>query len=570
MLKTYVFVVVAVVSVATHMLNTEQEVERVKICVRQTIKNIFDENDNLLFLFDDADSFIFPDYVDNPSMINGDMEKTSKILNISIGHKQNFIIYTENYESMDSMLIKLFRTKLGFNNTVPTRKMLVVIPNISEDDLVKMFYRLWKYEISKVVVLTYDLNITGSATLMTGDPLVEPNQCGRSVKLIVTHGCSDVKVITFPKVLQKYNNCNITYLSCTNERDCSEDSGKSPIIGMKIVAIIVDFFNMTLNMKYDNNPTMRLDQYVLRLTEMNQCRYVVPDPKRIPAIETLKLVFKRAVWLLILLTFILISFSWWLIEKFKHLDNKPDLVLYFLEVYSMTITASTSTLRLFWSFRYLFITYVFYSIHIQAVFTGKLVTLLTVPQYEKPIRSLEELANSNYLILIPKTFLNLLNFTDANSIYKTIKTKLISYSDKEVLNILQNKNMSNNYTIFIDEETIEEYTRTKNISYNYFIDDSYSGGMKLAFATRAGSTTTISFNEVITRLTESGIINKFNNDFDYTNKNRSMLIAENKVLDIDDLHPAFVFWGIGLFFATVGFVLEHLVNVAKQKYLNRN
>ncbi|KAK4877920.1 hypothetical protein RN001_010426 [Aquatica leii] len=490
MLKPHVRIL-CVGLVAVFAFNKDQEqTKRVKICAQKTIEYMFDQDDTLLFMFDN-DSYIFPNYVSNPSMIN-DFNKESHLLKKSIGHKQNFVMYSKNAEALNATLMNFIRTRTWVANMVPTRKLLLIIPTTDDDDIISVFHLLFQLEFSKFVVLTYDLNTTNSIKLMLGDPLAEPNQCGRSAKLLTTYSCNDPKLIQFPSFLRKYTNCNITYLIGVKHIDTARGTGKTGKTGMKIVDIIVNFFNITLIEKYDNDPSMRLDRFILRMTEINQCRFmsctrihaytrfffVVPTGKRIPALEALKLVFKTTVWILILLAFVLTSLVWWLFDKLKR-SNKTDLTLCLLEVYSMTILGLTKTVRLFWAFRYLFIAYVIYSIHIQAVFTGKLVTLLTVPQFEKSIQSLEELAESNYSIIISKTFLNLINVTDTKHVYTKIRRQFVRYKDDEVYEILLQTNSAMNYTVFTDEESIEIYERTKKLKFNYFVDTSYSSGMKI-------------------------------------------------------------------------------------------
>ncbi|KAK4882786.1 hypothetical protein RN001_006105 [Aquatica leii] len=517
--------------------NEEEKVKYVKNCTKQTIKKIFNEDDTLLFMFVNTYRHIFPDYVGNPSMII-DMKKDSNILNKSIGHKQNFVIYSENYYSLLLMLNKLSITELWLKNKTPLRKVLLIIPIYESYTLTKLFQVWWKLKILNVVILTYDLNSKdGLVMLKMSDPLAIPNQCETEANLIITHTCNDIKLIKFPNVLRKHENCFLTFIYLDVRQFSKKYLVKSVSLKFYIIDTIAKYLNMTLKTRNSsNNSSSNEDRFKIgtsafelcvifnscsRIYNVDDSIWVVPAPERIPPMESLKLVFKRTVWILILVTFILTSLILWLLERCKYANNQHNMAYYFLKVSSMTILGLTNDRRLLRSFRFLIISYVIYSIHIQAVFTGKLFVLLTIPQFEQQIRTLTELSETNNSIIIRSEYLHYYNFTNYADVYRKIQKKFIAYNANEYINLLQTEESAINYTIHMARDVLRQITTNSTRKYYYFQDNSYFGSLKSAFCTQSLSYFTITVNEIITRLIESGLINHHNTQFDYFSENRT-------------------------------------------------
>ncbi|KAK4882788.1 hypothetical protein RN001_006107 [Aquatica leii] len=552
------------------VIKNDDRIEKVKSCAQTTIKHIFEDDDILLFMFDDAYHYVFPDYVTNPSMII-DTRKDRTILNTSIGHKQNLVIYSKNFDALLFTLRKLYYNELWFANKTPLRKILLITQIWERKTLAKVFALWWKMEIINVVILSYDLNkMNALIGLMVSDPQTELNKCEAETNLLLTHSCNDIRQVEFPRILRKYKNCNLTF-GYDNNGQLKRNQSKAISLNWYILDTISKYLNMTLQTKkVVPDVWLNEDKFQIKVSSFIPCItagscsrvynimdyiWIVPAPKRILPIEALKLAFKL----------------WWLLEKCKYPNNQRDLVYYFLEICSMTILGSTTNKRLFRVFRFLIVSYLIYSIHIQAVFTGKLVTLLTIPQFYHPIQTLNELSESNNsIITYDSAFCVNVNGTDSDNtnIYRKLKPKFICYSIENYTDLLKTEESTLSYTILTYRDIMEQLTQSFERKYYYFIDNSYFGNLKIVYRTRPLSSFLITLNEIITRMIEFGILDHHNTLYEYFHKKRAVPIVKDKKLSLEDLHPVFVFWIIGVFMASIGFVGELLVNTIKQKHQN--
>ncbi|KAK4878845.1 hypothetical protein RN001_011351 [Aquatica leii] len=541
----------------------DEKVENVKSCVQQAIKNIFGEDDTLLFIFDDVDRYIFSDNINNPSIII-DMSRENKFVNeTSIGHQQNYVIHARSYNTLLQTLTKLYATKIWRNNKMALRKVLFVTPFFENETFSKIIRTYWSIKVLNLVILTYDLNEKDSAIrLMVSDPQAVLNQCETKANLINTYSCNESNVIKFPRILRKYENCFLTIHSIVDALNNHES--RLLFTTAYILETIREYLNMSITLKNETDAWLKEDLFRLMINFYND----VPAPKRIPQMETLKLVFKQTVWIFILVSFILTSVMLWCINKYAFPSNQHSLGYYFLEVYSITIFGTTTSKRLLPFLQFIFVSYVIYSIHIQAVFTGKLITLLTIPQFEHQIESLQGLSESNNSIVTNIRRLCSDNpDKNDNKMYRKIKTKFTCYSYQEYCHLINSEEVTINYTILVDEDVFQQLCERSKRKCYYFVDNSFLRTRQVSFSIDPFSYFTVTLNEIIIRLIESGLLKQVKARYDYNNTLYSTVSFNKKQkLSLKHLYPIFVFWAFGLFLSFVVFVGELLVSTIKQKY----
>jgi hypothetical protein len=207
-----------------------------------------------------------------------------------------------------------------------------------------------------------------------------------------------------------------------------------------------------------------------------------------------------------------------------------------------------------------------------SLFQGKLVTVLSKPDYYPDISTLEELDASGLMIgtgslnLIEDTFNtegSLLAKRLSNKVkYRITKESTIYYVAKRqniaaltrlsnaIYNVLMYRNSDGTCLL----HTVEEYPRT------------YS----LAYIVPKGSPFLFRINRVIIQLVESGIIGKWNKDtyFNMTAFHRIEHSGNDslKVFSLEDLQMAFLILACGLFSSAVAFFAELTVKrVASRK-----
>ncbi|KAK4877300.1 hypothetical protein RN001_009806 [Aquatica leii] len=551
------------------VIKKEEQVEKINFCAQQTIQYIFDKDDTLLFMFDDSHSFTLPGYVTNPSMFIN-IRKDSIIFNTSIGHKQNYIINSKNHESALSIISMLHNSELWNKNKTPLRKVLLITSISEPNNLSNVFEKLWEIQFINLVILTYNLTDENRYTrLVVGNPQAAPNLCGTIAKSLITYSCNESKMVKFPRILRKHSNCKFR-LKYWSPSQLMTNVSKGAAASLYVIKTTAKYLNMTIQWDDLKSPH---DMFTMREGWFSMCHksfsctsiyyndnyvWIVPAPKKIPAVETFKLVFKRTVWILILLAFIFTSILWWLLKMYKYPDNQNDLTLCFLEVFSMTILGLTNKIRLFFAFRCILLSYVIYSIHIQAVFTGKLVTLLTIPQYEKQIQTLKELAESNNLIITNNAYFKNNIFTDTTGTYRIIQSNLKKYNQTNVLELLRSNYSSINSSIFINQDLLEQFVNIYKRRYYYFVDNSFTGTLRYVFYGVPSSHFTFTVNEIVKRLVESGLLDQNNKKYVSYDEIKTSINA-NKKLSTKNIYPIFVFWGFGLILAFLVFIGELLV-----------
>ncbi|KAF5270045.1 hypothetical protein FQR65_LT05844 [Abscondita terminalis] len=180
-----------------------------------------------------------------------------------------------------------------------------------------------------------------------------------------------------------------------------------------------------------------------QITGRTKAMWAVPKPKRIPMIRVIGVIFKKAVWAAIIMSFIVTAIFWWLIGKYanKSAEDKCAFSVILLNTWELTLFGCVNNVPVNWATRFLVITYIACFIHIQAVLSSKIIEVLAVPQYEHGIQNLEELLESDLPIMVhPK----IRNFVfDNNSIEMDVRSKKIQrlLNDFESVKDIQKKKL---------------------------------------------------------------------------------------------------------------------------------
>ncbi|KAF5280819.1 hypothetical protein FQA39_LY17966 [Lamprigera yunnana] len=456
-------------------------------------------------------------------------------------------------------------------------------------ELQMMFKLLWLHNIIDVIFLFYNENFI---ELVTANPQHPSNKCEGALNHYTKYLCNStsVKTIRFPKPLRKYHNCNLTYYYFDKNVDLPRYATALTFTTYFLLNSIQEILNINIIFAdYKTVSTRKPPKFILYMHNFFKCArskntcsvpyfqsgylWTVPPPKLIHPLSAFKIIFKENVWILILLTFIITSVSWWLISGSRTMNAFFGILI---DIYSLTIFGLLNRIPTQLPLRIVFLAYVYYSIHIQSVFTSNLVRLLTVPQFEAKITSLTELANSQYSILAFEPYYNF--FTKQNEsrlVIKQIVKKLVYISDEQLSFVMTNKETFKNYATVImtnDYYTIMAELQTK---INTIIDNSISGLEKNTLTGKLGCYTIPSINKVISILLESGLITY--QETIYKQKKKSLDVYMNNittstdpiVINLTHIYPVFVFLAAGLIIATTVFFLELLTYYVINKYASR-
>ncbi|KAF5295394.1 hypothetical protein FQA39_LY13055 [Lamprigera yunnana] len=206
------------------------------------------------------------------------------------------------------------------------------------------------------------------------------------------------------------------------------------------------------------------------------------------------------------------------------------------------------------------------------LFTSSLIRILTIPQYEPTIKTLDELANSDLSIITHNiTFNTILNIESNTTLSKKIKNKVVLSNYNEIVKIIEDERGLQKVAIPTEGYNLEMFIRTYQRNLQHFLDESFLGQTNYIFISKE-TYIMPSLNEIIKILLESGLLQHHQNQYKNVLRNYTDIIEKentapsgNVVLSLDHLYPIFVFWGAGLILATVVFIIELLWYEIQQK-----
>ncbi|KAF5288443.1 hypothetical protein FQR65_LT02095 [Abscondita terminalis] len=515
-----------------------------KNCVAQTIQNIFGQEKTLMFVTDTGGNFAFPDVVRNPyAIIN------SKFLI----HYRSPMQIDQNYVHVPKKITVLF-----------------IAPFMSSNNERVIFKKLWRAGYENVALIIYERSY--KPTIFYSDPYATVNRCKQEVEDLVIGDCISTTKYQFKKNrFSKYPNCNI-FINLPNNLLLTKHLVYRFHRLVMLLKSALKYLNTShFSTEISHDSSFQLHQGNIHLFKsrkwdivpyfQNDAIYVVPSPSKISPMIVLKNVFKSIVWILVFLVFVCTSLTWWLLDKY-YLKNEISFVIF--NIYSITLLGSIYKVPLQPPLRLIFIAYVIYSIHIQTAFTSNLIQLLTVPQYEPHIQTLEDLADSKLPILTTDTTFHSIRKTECS-------TKLCSriYDQFQVVPDIGNVSfyISDHNCFFIDMDrfnTIGFFLRDR---LHNFKDNRFSSYFLYVFGTYETSNFFNTFKNLIQSLSEMGDDERNYKFFQeesriyqrYRSKRLNQTTTSAVVITLEHVCSPFAVWGLMLFSALMIFILEVII-----------
>ncbi|KAF5277072.1 hypothetical protein FQA39_LY06310 [Lamprigera yunnana] len=391
---------------ANLQLIVPNEKDDLKQCVHSLIANISSGYDTVLFYSDNSYDHTFYNLIKIP-FININAKGTIYNLeNYSIG-RDIVILSISKSNDVTYFFRQMMRVGLWTFRSARIRRFVIILPLQQHYWLARdLLSNLWSIHVVEVVFVYHDQN---TIRLFTSDPQHPKNECGRKAKFIYEYTFNSIKKIKFPKLWRSYENCTLIYWY-DHPMELSKHTNEMYFKGIFLLETAVQRLHLTL-VKEKRNNNFTYYGFRIFVNHISHCNHrfydcsipflsnelvwIVPAPKIIHALEVFRITFKDIVWILIISSFLFTSLTWWFISKRN--DNN-SFVSSSLDIYSATLFGFINRIPPFLSPRLIFITYVFYAVHIQTAFTSQLIRLLTVPQYGHSITSLEELSRSPFPI----------------------------------------------------------------------------------------------------------------------------------------------------------------------------
>ncbi|KAF5297963.1 hypothetical protein FQR65_LT09874 [Abscondita terminalis] len=517
-------------------------------CVVKTIHKVFANNVSLIYVCDGK--MKFPVVDENPRIVL-DARHRFYVPSTYRNYSQNYVIVAYDLNTLIDTFRAILRSRLWHEKLTPAGKFLLIT---FEEDIVGKVKTFWYFGMINLVVLVYDF------------------------KGVMIDDCFTSTPVQMPKILRKYTNCNATYVTT------GSDQTDIKLLGLVNVLLntVVNKLNVSLRTIDRMNKNYTFDLFTISLLIhkslannmhtstifSDRMVWIVPFPHRISDLEIMQVTFKNIVWILILVTFVSASLTWWLITKM--LTNNSSITEAFLKVYSITLFGSVDKFDLFRSMRCLFLAYVLYSIHIQTAFTSKLIEVLTIPQYEPTIKTITELSDANHTIVILKAYHDYFfeHEEPDNVLYNKIKNKfeVLNYRDyaAEVTDLKTYRNKA----VLLSTNELDVLTTVFLKDFFTFQEQTFMSGIQYVLVGNSGSYLIKTIDQLISYLVETGILDHISKNIKYEIHIKREKIDENATkLSLQHLYVVFVFWGVGLSLSTVVIIFELVYKRISNKLL---
>lgn len=528
------------------------------ICAFETtcltkIFQLFVNETTIYIISEDLDQI--PLQINNIPLILAKIENPIKLSSKFYG---SYIIYTDGEASLKKTLNKIKASSIWNKNQSPRGTFFVITAN---PNLKNIFEILWVNDIINVIIIN-------GAKLYTSDPFSNGNNCGNSSEVIFSETCDSM--VKFNKTVKNVNGCLLQLSNVLTTTRIKE----SPTVGFlwEIFALISEKLNSNnvggFEMKNEEvahqNPSEGI-LFSFRITReakdmdtfdfsniyyYDKLVWAVPKPNKNFGVRIL-FIYKKAVWLLILSTFLLEVLAWWLIAA-KDLDNYHDFWRCLIANYAFLLGQADNLTPKTRALKFLALFFMLYCIVISVSSQANLTCGLTNPSYERGITTLEELSQSDLTLLSTGHAKELI--TDKS---KEGYPKLLDH-----IVVPKRLNQTAHLATLVEFRNISTLLGQKSVKVclppNSAVNviDAHLLVMEVTLGMRIGHFFMPTLNKLLRLLQEHGFNDKIMRDVN----RQTGFVESNTVypLKVNHLHGPFLCWCVGLLFASVTFVLELL------------
>jgi hypothetical protein len=304
-------------------------------------------------------------------------------------------------------------------------------------------------------------------------------------------------------------------------------------------------------------------------------RWFGPHAKPSAHWKSLVIIFTPLMWILVLIVYLMCSLVFWSLANVngdvKEYVAYTNALLCFLQTFSMILGEAVCVRPHTWYLRLFFILWVFYCLLINTAYQSSLISVLTDPRYEPSVDTVEELLNSGMSYGFVWRFHYWYSSTN-DSVSRTLLENFIQCPKIDVC--LKRLSAKQDFAICGGESHLLYLSQTKYCTLGIpnflpFKEEVTSIFVTMFF--RPGSIFLESFDRVIYRVVESGIIRKFwtdirlryignvddhSDDDDEEDADDDDHLAD--VLTVQHLQGAFILLLLGLACSLAVFIAEWL------------
>ncbi|KAF5287408.1 hypothetical protein FQR65_LT12233 [Abscondita terminalis] len=473
---------------------------------------------------------------------------------------KQFAIFAKNLKSLENVL-NILQIGTWWDES-PKCKIMVVTDSI---DTNLIFTKMWMRKIIDVAIVYQRPN---NLSVVTSNPFDMKNECGQKPASIVVQKCDRTTPTQSSFPFKNFNNCPSAFLTYFRK---GETDKLMSVIPKFIMTQLERSYNTSVlfHLNYNEFNTIQKCLLIMFLTdtisdEFDKVPFFTDDfvwvtPIFKEMVIVMQNVFDRLTMAMIILAFLITSFTWWTIASIADNHNwRNQICISVLKVWCLTMCGCVGTTPSQRHLRSIFILYLFYIIIIHSVFKGNLIKALSISEYRNDIRTVNDVANSK-LPLTTRYFISEMFFQNSmpsETLYTRIQNKLVaSYYGLD--DAITYKNC-NHLTL---RQAIDEYQLYTNVKINYFVDNSLTERYKVSFSLSKRHFFTDSLKKLTQTLIESGVYSKVIFDFrnkivrqEYSTKEDTSKLI---VLTVEHLYGVFVLLAGGIIASAVVFVIEN-------------
>nr|XP_022900654.1 uncharacterized protein LOC111413780 [Onthophagus taurus] len=262
--------------------------------------------------------------------------------------------------------------------------------------------------------------------------------------------------------------------------------------------------------------------------------FYTPSAQKIAGWETFILIFDRTTWILLIISGLFITATWWLITKYENNSNDETLIDSAFKIWCIIFSAFNTQPKLI-LLRLLFVLWAMYCFIINCTYQSLLISFLTKPTFDTQITNVDELLKSD---------LELGGFWSLRNVFYNTGNSQSDLVYKKWITCPLNEECVNRTAYYTESSGRLRLYQFKTLTI-YFIWMVFNKNFPLLDR----------FNEYLLRMTDSGLILKWDKDSQRYERN-SLITDEYQPFSLDDLKLCFVVLCVGYVFAIIVFIFE--------------
>jgi len=291
-----------------------------------------------------------------------------------------------------------------------------------------------------------------------------------------------------------------------------------------------------------------------------------PLPKPIPHWKGLVILFTPLMWLLVLIVYLIASIIFWSLANVhrsvkEHVSYRNPVV--FLHTLSLLLGHAVFVRPHSWYLRLFFVVWVYYCLLINTAYQSSLISVLTHPPPEPPVDTVEKLLHSQmpygYITPVKLWYSGTDDATSKEILQKGIECPALDYCLKRIISTQDFAVCGGGlHNLYLSYQERYSYLYSEGPKFVPFKDVMSTYFPSMFF--RSGSPLLESFNSVIYRMVEAGMVKHFWEDIKLQELGNIEEDGDEDhvVLTFDHQQGAFSLLILGLAFGLIVFIIEFL------------